>query len=183
VERNRTKCCEAVKRWQQKNRDKHLEYNRAFHKANRERDQQKQNARYKAKPEQHQANVRRYRDANLEAVQARETKYRKENIEKVRERNRRNGPNQRARRKGAPGRHTAADIARLFDEQMGICAACKVAITKTGKGKYHVDHVMPLRRGGSNYPSNLQLLCPTCNRRKGFKHPDEWAKLLKSPSS
>lgn len=33
--------------------------------------------------------------------------------------------------------------------------------------RLEVDHVIPLARGGSNDPSNLQTLCFPCNRRKG----------------
>ena len=32
---------------------------------------------------------------------------------------------------------------------------------------YHIDHVVPLSRGGKNDLPNLQLLCPPCNLRKG----------------
>ena len=47
-----------------------------------------------------------------------------------------------------------------------------------GKGKYHVDHRMPLSLGGSNYPDNLQLLCPTCNLSKSATHPDIYEKQI-----
>jgi 5-methylcytosine-specific restriction endonuclease McrA len=29
------------------------------------------------------------------------------------------------------------------------------------------DHVIPVARGGSNEVDNLQILCATCNRKKG----------------
>lgn len=33
-----------------------------------------------------------------------------------------------------------------------------------------VDHILSLRRGGTNHPSNLQLLCDPCNARKVTTH-------------
>lgn len=78
--------------------------------------------------------------------------------------------NRQARRKGAPQRHSVADIAWLFDIQKGRCAHswCRRSLKKSGK---EVDHIVPLALGGANDRSNLQLLCPDCNRTKGWKHP------------
>ena len=40
---------------------------------------------------------------------------------------------------------------------------------------FHVDHIIPLtREGTSNWPSNLQLLCPSCNPSKGAKTHEEY---------
>ena len=79
--------------------------------------------------------------------------------------------NRRSRRRNNGGTHTGKDIKRLYDRQKGKCAACVVSLA-TG---YHVDHIMPLIRGGSNAPRNLQLLCSRCNQSKAAKHPINWA--------
>lgn len=88
------------------------------------------------------------------------------------------GRNREARKRGAGGRHTASDVASLFESQRGVCAGCDVVLVQHGKGKMHVDHIMPVKLGGSNWPENLQLLCPLCNTSKGAQHPDDWARRI-----
>lgn len=83
----------------------------------------------------------------------------------------------RAAAQNAEGSHTRSDILNLFDLQRGRCASCASCLKVRGALKYHVDHVIPLSRGGSNDKSNLQLLCPTCNLKKGSKDPSDWAVL------
>lgn len=89
--------------------------------------------------------------------------YAKENPEKIRARR----SARRAREKAASGRITADEIRSLLKKQRGKCTVCLV---KLGEN-YHLDHVMPLARGGDNTVENAQLLCPTCNRRKNAKDP------------
>lgn len=69
----------------------------------------------------------------------------------------------RALKLNSGGAFTKEDIDKLFKEQSGRCVNCLVDLTITG---YHIDHKIPLSRGGSNWPDNLQLLCPTDNVRK-----------------
>ena len=65
------------------------------------------------------------------------------------------------------GRLPRGTIQRIGRAQRWKCAVCTVDIKRT----YHVDHVMPLAKGGEHAPHNLQLLCPSCNVRKSAKHP------------
>jgi 5-methylcytosine-specific restriction endonuclease McrA len=71
----------------------------------------------------------------------------------------------RARQKAAEGRFTAADIRALETRQRGKCACCGK------KRNLAVDHIVPLAKGGTNWPNNLQLLCTSCNCAKGAKDP------------
>ena len=70
------------------------------------------------------------------------------------------------------GLFTVKDEQAMFIAQDGKCAACKVDISD---GRFDADHIMPVLLGGSHWPANRQLLCRTCNHRKGTKTPEQWA--------
>jgi 5-methylcytosine-specific restriction endonuclease McrA len=79
--------------------------------------------------------------------------------------------NYRAMKIGSTNQHTAQDIKDLYAAQKGRCAYCKV---KVGHD-YHVDHIQPISKGGSNGKKNLQICCPSCNLRKHAKDPIDFA--------
>lgn len=80
------------------------------------------------------------------------------------------GRNRRARVRNAEGSHTKQDIQRQYNAQRGKCYYCH---KKLGD-RYHVDHIVPIARGGSNGPDNLVVACPTCNCSKKDKLLHEW---------
>lgn len=48
------------------------------------------------------------------------------------------------------------------------CQACGIRPANTRRGDgLHVDHVVPVSRGGTNDPSNLRTLCAACNIGRG----------------
>lgn len=58
----------------------------------------------------------------------------------------------------------------VFDRDGGSCCVCQKDLDKEGYNSFHVDHIVPLAKGGEPYClDNLQLLCPTCNLKKGDK--------------
>ncbi len=73
----------------------------------------------------------------------------------------------RAKLKAVGGAHTAQDILRMMKMQKYKCAYCHASILSNK----HVDHIMPIALGGGNDISNIQILCATCNLRKGAKDP------------
>lgn len=71
----------------------------------------------------------------------------------------------RARERAAEGSWTPKDIESLMLQQGGRCAYCRNGL----KSDFQVDHVIPLAKGGTNWPANLALACPSCNRRKNTR--------------
>ncbi len=80
----------------------------------------------------------------------------------------------RARRKGAGGTFTAADVEKVRSLQKNKCGICKDELTKS----FHRDHIMPLKLGGTNDAANLQLLCRSCNSRKQAQHPIKYMQSI-----
>ncbi len=115
-----------------------------------------------------------YRIANRERLDAQNKAYRKAHPERERAYER----VKRARKMGAEGKHTAVDVAKQFTAQKGKCWWCGCKLKKSGKQKYHADHVIALARGGSNGPENIVCSCPTCNMQKNSKTPLEFAGRL-----
>ena len=52
----------------------------------------------------------------------------------------------------------------LYSKQNKRCIGC---LDEYSKRNTEIDHIEPKSKGGSDEPSNLQLLCSTCNRIKG----------------
>lgn len=72
------------------------------------------------------------------------------------------------RSKAKVSRLPRGTVQRIGGLQRWKCAACRCDLRKSG---YHMDHNMPLAKGGAHAPHNIQLLCPPCNVRKSAKHP------------
>lgn len=127
----------------------------------------------------------RWTENNLEQMRAIRNAWKRANPDKVREERAAwmrahpevraaNESRRRARKLGAGGTYTVGQIENLYALQKGMCAICAARLGD----KYHRDHVMPLALGGTNDIGNIQLLCKTCNCRKGAKHPVEHAQQI-----
>ncbi|MEL6236997.1 MAG: HNH endonuclease [Pseudomonadota bacterium] len=79
--------------------------------------------------------------------------------------------NRRKAKKAAGGNYTTKQIIELHKRQRYRCASCG----RSTKKERHADHIIPLKLGGSNDITNIQILCPSCNLRKNAKHPIDFA--------
>ena len=139
---------ENKKRWEAANPEKITNYSKEYYDHNRDSLLPKSRAWHAKNKDRHRALNKRWHAANPEARRIHQSK-------------------RRARRKACAGNFTPAQIRELFAKQREKCVFCLISI----KQSYHIDHIMPLSRGGSNGIGNIQLLCPICNQRKYAKDP------------
>ena len=57
----------------------------------------------------------------------------------------------------------------IINWESRICGICNLKI----KDDYHIDHIIPISKGGAHAVSNLQLAHPFCNRSKFNKLTEE----------
>lgn len=150
----------AMRRHYEANKETVKERSRAWAKANEAKNKARQQQWRTANPERVRASrvAAQERDPEWAAKErARGKIYRQTHKEQLRA----TGHRARARRMQAEGSWTKTEWDALCAFYGNRCLGC----LKTGV-RLHVDHVVPLRKGGTNYIWNLQPLCHSCNSRK-----------------
>jgi len=144
------------RRWYKKNRKRAIARVKRWRGKNRCRVRKRNRKLYRQDPLRHRLKQRRWRQRHPDKV-----------LEHTR--------NRKARVRGAHGRHTKDDVARVLFDQKYRCYFCPTRLLR----RYHVDHKTPISRGGSNWPRNLCCTCRTCNLRKGTKTVAEFIRWLR----
>lgn len=75
--------------------------------------------------------------------------------------------NRRANKRNNGGKLSKGIVEKLIKLQRGKCACCLMPLAND----YHLDHIVPIKLGGQNIDSNIQLLHSRCNLKKNAKHP------------
>lgn len=81
--------------------------------------------------------------------------------------------NRRTRTRTASGTHTTKDLQQRLKQQQYRCYICNKKLKRQQDGTYvyHVDHWIPLSKGGSNNARNLRITHPKCNLEKSALLP------------
>lgn len=166
-----------VRKWQRENPDKiaqQRDRNRESINQSCRRSRQKKLEKYRLKhaewvaqnPEKAASSARASRAKKPEKYRALHREWSAKNKDKVAA----NAKIQQARRRAATGKFSKQDVASIMAAQRNKCAYFKVCgIGFRSKDQYHIDHILAVSKGGTSDPSNIQILCPDCNRRKGAK--------------
>ncbi len=150
--------------WASKNTDKVRKYFREYAQKYRSVHPKKvkdSNAkRYKNNPEYYKSRAKKYYKQNVDQCKLRSSNYAKKHPEW----NRQNSRNRRATIRGSLGKILKGEWEELCNSFGNKCLCC---------GKNDVlltlDHIVPLKLGGSNTIDNAQPLCLSCNSKKHTK--------------
>lgn len=139
-----------------KNKPKYLEQNKINYSKHRDK---------------RRASQSKYYYDNLNYYKERNKKYRNDNKEATLLRNR------KRQKKIIAANITQKDINNLLLKFENKCFYCFCDI-KRGNN-LHLDHKIPLCRGGEHNINNIVPSCKTCNLRKGRKNPEEFIEYMK----
>ncbi|MER9768954.1 HNH endonuclease [Mesorhizobium sp. M0189] len=162
----------AASAWRRANPERKAEANRKWAQENPEKNRDSQRKHYARNIEKQRERSR----LNHAARRQEEKEYSRLYSKKFPERKRASEGKRRAQKRGCGGgSYTPQDIREIINLQDNRCAYCRV---KLRGFNFHIDHIKPLARGGSNDRRNLQVTCARCNISKGAKDPLEYAKFI-----
>ena len=110
--------------------------------------------------DQNRRSVTKYREKNRKLLLEKRREWAKNNPEKERERVQR----RRARKLNAYIEDI--DYLEVWNRDKGICGICQLP---ADPDNWHLDHIIPLSKGGEHSYSNTQVSHPLCNIKKGNK--------------
>lgn len=155
-----------------KNHEDHKRRRREYVKNNKEKIKQTQTKYYQKNREQILEHNRLYNEANKDKIDARNKTYyethKEDFIFKARER-------KKKIKNTKDGTITKETLRNMYELQLHRCAYCDNNLDELGK---HLDHILPLAKGGIHTLSNVHWVCPKCNLSKNDKTEEEWFDIL-----
>ena len=164
------------KAYNKANPDKIKAYRKAYNKANSDKIKADQKAYNKANSDKFKAYHKAYKQSNSDKFKAYkkayDKAYKQTNSDQI------NALNSKRRALKLNQTHPDCDniqVKRFY-------RVCSFLSKYTGT-KYHVDHILPISKGGPHHHDNLQIITQTLNNQKkdntNFEHPDlkHWTEL------
>jgi hypothetical protein len=174
------RCRVCFARYHEENRDSIIEKQARYRAEHKDRERERK-VRYQAENNDRLREYRaRYNQENRDNIRECKARYRAENRDIVREKQARYREEHRdsinkkavrynAFRRSRSGSFTLEDLDRMVEEQNFRCFYCRMLLIDS-----HLEHKLPLCRGGTNDPSNLCMSCAACNLHKHAKTAEEF---------
>lgn len=162
---------ESLKRNYEKKRSERLEKFKQYYIANKERHRELGKRWLNLNPEKRVAVYKKYYQNNKEKVNVANKKWRDNNQEKVKIIGKRIQA-ERREKLGSSKKLTKAQkriIECFYEQAQRIQSRLGV--------KMHVDHIVPLAKGGAHIPTNLQVLPASINMRKHARDIFRWSEI------
>lgn len=142
-------------RYRHENRDAVLERTRDWRRRN---------------PEHIKAYSRQYHQDNIDRQRAKARNYYRNHLEERLAYAKSYNASRRAMERAQGKGYSLSDVRLQYRSQHGKCWHC----FKLVGNRFHVDHLIPLKKGGKHDASNIVISCPLCNLSKKDKLCYRW---------
>lgn len=178
---NREHILQQKKDYYQENKIGILEKDKAYYQNNREKILERNNKYYQNNKKEILEQVKEYYQANKEKIAEYKKQYSQKNKEKIREHNRQyyntyyqlnkekyiiNDQKRRARKAQLPNTLTTEEYENTLEYFNHSCAYCGCELNKDN---HHMEHVVPVSKGGGTTQKNIIPSCASCNSSKHTK--------------
>jgi hypothetical protein len=172
-QRNKAQMNAQARRWYEDHREEQSDYHRRYFVENREEYRASRKAYYARTSEKAKADAKRWASEHPEKVAGRIQRWNAENPEKTRaakqhykrsDAGRSKARLRQLRMAGLDAEYLSRQM--IWERDSGLCHLCG---EPAEPHNWHLDHVIPLARGGSHTYDNVAVSHPSCNLRKGAR--------------
>ncbi len=150
---NQEKMNATTEKWRKENPHKTRQYTKAWYQRNPVKNKEKEARRWQENKDELAAKNKKWRENNKDVLTAYSHNY--------------------VSQKKNRGTLSRDIKSVLYQKQKGKCVCCGQPLGKD----YHLDHIFPLSKGGSNTDDNVQLLRKECNLQKNAMHPVDFMQM------